>query len=66
MEGAGVELLATLGMPIAMRWSNGALNRIGTFVFVFSCLLLVQDSRSRFHDTSTMFRLAFEVVSSSL
>jgi len=49
-----------------MRSSNGALNRIGTFVFVFSCLLLVQDSRSRFHDTSTMFRLAFEVVSSSL
>ncbi len=49
-----------------MRSSNGELNRIGTFVFVFSCSLLVQDSRSRFHDMSTMFCLAFEVVSSSL
>ena len=36
MEDIGVELLETL-MPIAMRSSNGALNLIGTFVFVFSC-----------------------------
>ena len=39
MEDIGVELLETL-MPIAMRSSNGALNRIGTFVFVFSCSCL--------------------------
>jgi len=26
-----------------MKSSNGELNRIGTFVFVFSCSLLVQD-----------------------
>jgi hypothetical protein len=53
-------------MPIAMRLSNGALNRIGTllFVFSFSCSFRILDHV--FTHTSTTFRVAYEVFLSSL
>ena len=63
MEDIGVELLETL-MPIAMRSSNGALNRIGTCVFVFSCSCSFRILDHVFTPTSTTFRVAYEFLSS--
>jgi hypothetical protein len=53
-------------MPIAMRSSNGALNRIVTFMFVFSCSCSFRILDHVFTDTSTRFRRAFEPFLSSL
>ena len=49
-----------------MRSSKGALNRIGTFVFVFSCSCSFRILDHVFTDTSTTFRVAFEGFLSSV